>query len=263
MIGRKLESFTAHNCTVRGLRIINSLDRTTFLQAREFFDRAIAEDANFVPPIAWAARWHSLSVGQGWSVNPTEDRAKAIELAANAVDLDPQSALALATFAHLRAYLLHDYDSALAYFERALAAGPRHSLAWLLSAGTLSYIGQTKKAVEHAERGLRLSRRSRGLHYYHMFLSLAHYADGAFEQAAKQGRIALRMNPTYTATHRLLAATLVATRNFTEAREVATAMLKEEPNFQLSTYAHTRQPFRLPSLRDRLMDDLRRAGFPD
>ena len=68
-------------------------------------------------------------------------------------------------------------------------------MAWLLSAGTLAYVGQTKKAIEHAERGLRLSPFDRGLYYYYMFLTLAHYADGAYEEAIKWGRLAMNENP--------------------------------------------------------------------
>ena len=260
---KRPESFTAYDYTLQGLHIINSLDKKTFLQAREFLDRAMVDDANFAMPVAWAGRWHSLYVGQGWSANPAEDRIKAIDLAAKAIDLDPDNALALATFAHLKAYLYHDYDSALNYFDRALTASPNHSLAWLLSAGTMSYIGQTKKAIEHAQRGLRLSPFDRGLYYYYMFLTLAYYADGAYEEAVKWGRLALNQNPMYTATHRFFASALVATGNLAEAREVATAMLRLEPDFRLSTYVGTRQPFRITELRDRLIDHLRQAGFPD
>jgi TolB-like protein/class 3 adenylate cyclase len=259
---KRPESFTAYDYTLRGLHIINSLDMHTFLKARDFLNKAMAEDQNFAMPLAWAARWHSLYVGQGWSANPAEDRERAIDLASKAFELDPDNALALATFAHLKAYLFHDYDIALAYFERALAACPNHSLAWLLSAGTLSYIGQTKKAIEHAEQGLRLSPFDRGLYYYYMFLTLAYYADGQFEEAVKRGRLAISENPTYTATHRLFAASLAAIGNLSEARQIANAMLRLEPDFRLETYAVTRQPFRTPELRDRLMDHLRKAGFP-
>jgi adenylate cyclase len=260
---KRPESFTAYDYTLRGLHVINSLDVSNFPLARDFLNKAMAEDPNFAMPVAWAARWHSLNVGQGWSTDPAEDSKKAVELAAKAIELDSQNALAIATYAHLKSYLFHDYDSALVYFDRALAVCPNHSLAWLLSAGTLSYVGQTKKAIEHAQRGLRLSPFDRGLYYYYMFLMLAHYADGAYEDAIRWGRLAISENPTYTATHRFLAASLVAADKVTEATEVTAAMMRLEPRFRLSVYYQTRQPFREPGLRDRLMEHLRKAGFPE
>jgi tetratricopeptide (TPR) repeat protein len=116
---------------------------------------------------AWAARWHSLYVGQGWSPDAPADCARAMELAGRAMELDSQNALALATYGHLQSYLLHDYDSALVYFDRALAACPNHSFAWFYSSPTLSYIGRGEQAVKHMEQALRLSPLDRNLYTYY------------------------------------------------------------------------------------------------
>src|SRR5258708_18922496 len=119
---------------------MNSLEKNTFMRARDYLQKAMQEDSDFAMPVAWAARWYSLYVGQGWSTDPAADRAKALELAGKAIELDGQNALALATYGYLQSFLFHDYDSALVYFERALAACPNHSLAWFYSSPTLSYI---------------------------------------------------------------------------------------------------------------------------
>ena len=121
---KKPENFSAYDCTLRALHIMHSLDKNTFMQARDYLEKAMAEDPEFAMPIAWAARWYGLWLGQSWSVDPAADRAKALELAARAIELDGQNALALATYGHLKSWLSHDYDSALVYFDRALAACP-------------------------------------------------------------------------------------------------------------------------------------------
>jgi adenylate cyclase len=94
---KRPESFTAYDHMLRALDIMNNLDPRTFGEAREYLNRAIAEDPNFAMPVAWAARWHSIHVGQGWSTSPDEDAAKAAQLAGKAIELDQQNALALAT----------------------------------------------------------------------------------------------------------------------------------------------------------------------
>jgi adenylate cyclase len=259
---KKPDSFTAYDCTLRGLHVVNALDMNTFSQALQFFDRAMAEDPDFAMPVAWAARWHSLYVGQGWSADPERDRAKAVELAARAIELDPHNALALATHGHLRSFLFHDYDSALTYFDRALAACPSHSLAWMLSVSTLSYVGRAEEAIRHGERALRLSPLDRSLFTYYSSLSLAHYAGASYEEAAKWGRLSMNENPLYTSNLRYLSAALAALDKIDEAQAVATQLLRQEPEFRISTYSRTRQPFRHPDISARYLDHLTKAGLP-
>ncbi|WMT73070.1 adenylate/guanylate cyclase domain-containing protein [Bradyrhizobium sp. Ash2021] len=260
---KRPESFTAYDYSLRAIQIINSLDKQTFLRAREFLDKAIAEDQHFAMPVAWAARWHSLYVGQGWSLNPSEDAVTAIQLAARAIELDEQNALALATFGHLKSFLFHEYDGAQMYFDRALAACPNHALAWILSSATLSYIGEAEEAVSRAQHALRLSPFDQSLFSFYMFLNLAFYAKGEFAESVKWGRMSFNENGLYTANHRILIAGLVGVGRLEEARDVAARMIRIEPEFRLKTYERTRQPFRDAKIRERYMQHLRAAGLPE
>lgn len=260
---KRPESFTAYDYTLRALDIINSLDVRTFRKAREHLERAMSDDAKFAMPVAWAARWYSIYIGQGWSENPAGDAARAAELAAKAIELDRQNALALATYGHLKSFLFHEYESALVYFERALAACPNSSLAWVLSSGTLSYVGQGERAIRHAEHGLWLSPFDQSLFYYYMFLGLAHYSNGTYEDAVKWGRMSASENPLYTANARILSAALAALDRGEEAREVAAGLMRQEPDFRLTRYMQTRQPFRDPDIKARYLEHLRKAGLPE
>ncbi|MCC6467014.1 MAG: adenylate/guanylate cyclase domain-containing protein [Alphaproteobacteria bacterium] len=260
---KRPDSFTAYDYTLRALAIIHSLDSRTFRKAREYLERAMSEDRNFAMAAAWAARWYSLNIGQGWSENVEKDAAAAAELAARAIELDRQNALALATYGHLKSFLFHDCDSALVYFERALAACPNSSLAWILSSATLSYVGRGEQAVRHAEHGLWLSPFDQSLFNYYMFLGMAHYVNGTYEEAVKWGRMSASENPLYTSNLRLLVAALAALDRMDEAREVAQTLLRQEPTFTVADYEKTRAPFRDPEVRERVFAHLRKAGLPD
>jgi adenylate cyclase len=259
---KRPDSFTAYDYTLRALDSINSLDYPRFMQAYDFLRRAIAEDSNFAMPVAWAARWHSLYVGQGWSANREEDRNKATTLAAHAIVLDRQNALALATYGHLRSFLFHEYDVALVYLERALAACPNSSLAWISSSPTLAYIGRSDEAVHHAEHALRLSPFDRELYYYYGVLCLAHYANGDYAQAVKWGRMSASENPAYTANLRYLIAAVAALGRVGEAQELARELLRLEPDFRLAEWEQTRQPFRNAESKAKYIDALTKAGLP-
>ncbi|WP_375415443.1 adenylate/guanylate cyclase domain-containing protein [uncultured Bradyrhizobium sp.] len=260
---KKPENFSAYDHTLRALHIINTLEKDSFMQARGYLQKAMEEDPEFAMPVAWTARWYSLYLGQGWSTDPTGDRAKALEFAAKAIEQDPQNALALATYGHLQSFLFHDYDSALVYFDRALTASPNHSLAWFLSSPTLSYIGRGEQAIKHADQAMRLSPLDRNLFTYYSSLNLAHYSLGSYEEAVKWGKLCFSENPQYTANLRYLAAALTALDRLDEAREVAATIRQREPLFRLSTFERTLQPFRDPEISSRYMQHLRTSGLPD
>jgi len=255
-------SFTAYDHTLRALNIIHSPDRQTFLSARDHLDKAMDAHPGFAMPAAWIAYWYIIWIGQGWSDSPADDANKAAAFATTAVSLDRHNALALATHGHVRSFLLHDYDSALMYLDRALSACPNNSLAWTLSGANLAYVGRGAEGVRHAEHGLRLSPYDRSLYFYHSFLSIAHYGSGNYEEAVKWSRLSAAENPTFTSNLRMLITALAALDRLDEARDVASTLLKLEPDFRLSVYERTRQPFRQPEIKVRLMEHLRRAGLP-
>lgn len=260
---KKPENFSAYDHTLRALHIINSLDKPTFMQARDYLRKAMDEDPEFAMPVAWMARWYSIYVGQGWSAEPAADRSSALEFAGRAIELDPQNALALATYGHLQAFLFHDYDSALVYFDRALSACPNHSLAWFLSSPTLSYIGRGEEAIKRAEQALRLSPLDRNLFSYYSSLNLAHYSLGSYAEAVKWGKLSASENPQYTANLKYLAAALAALDRLDEARDISAALMQYEPDFHLNTFEHTLQPFRSPEVSSRYVQHLRKSGLPD
>lgn len=260
---KRPENFTAYDYTLRALDVINHLSADTFPKAREYLERAMSEDRTFALPVAWAARWHSLNIGQGWSRQRQREASEAIELASRAIDLDRHNALALATYGHLKAYLFHDYDTALMSFERALAACPNSSLAWLISAFTLSYVGRGEEALQHAEHALSLSPADQLLFYYYNGLAWAHFSLGNYEEAVKWARLSASENPRFTANLRIMIAALRAQGRDTEATACVGCLLRLNPDFSLGSYERTLQPFRDETLKLRFMDYLKSAGLPE
>jgi adenylate cyclase len=262
-IRKRPESQTAYDRMLRALNVISSADRDTFDRARGFLDEAMQEEPGFALPIAWAARWHSVRIGRGWSPDEEKDAASALELASRAATLDRSNALALATLGHLNAILLRDCDTAMECFTEALAACPNHALAWTLSSGTLSYIGRGADAVRHAEQGLRLSPRDPMRYSQLMFLAIAHYASADYAEAVRWIRRSAAENPLHGATLQVLAAALAANGRPAEAREVASRFHALRPGFSLASYARKRIPFHDPALREGFLAHLREAGLPD
>jgi adenylate cyclase len=258
---KRPESFTAYDFTLRALDVMNALNQSTFAKALEFLEQAMEEDPRFSMPVAWAARWHSINIGQGWTADRDLDSGAALRLASRAIELDPSNAVALATYGHLRSRLFHDFETALTYFDRALAACPNNSLAWSLSALTLAYVGEGQRAVQHAARGLRLSPLDKALFFYYTNLGYAHYAAGSYEEAVRWTKLSASERPAFTANLRLLCAALAALDRVSEAAAIGDEIMRLEPNFTLALYERSRQPFRDRIISLRFMEHLRRSGL--
>jgi adenylate cyclase len=256
-------SLTSYDFTLQGMYNLDGLRKETFFEAGAQLRRAIQEDPGYAMPVAWAAQWHSLAVGQAWSDAPDGDALQAGHLAARAIQLDPRNALGFAIAGHHRAYHLRDPASALPYFDSALAASPSHALSMTLRSASLSYLGRGAEALESAQRGYNLSPHGPHRYYFQFFVGLAHYASGNEAEAVHWLRLSLRDSPGFTSAHRILMAALVGLGRTEEAQTIAEQMMVCEPQFRLSRYRDDRAPFVHSELRATLFSRMRTAGVPE
>lgn len=256
-------SFTVYDSYLRALDLIGSLEPGPFKEARAHLQNAMEGDPTFSPPFAWAARWHSLNVGQGWSGDATGDAEQAALLAQQAIRLDDLDARALATFGHVQAYMFGNFDTALAYLDRARQANPSSSTAWLLSSVTLSSLGRATEGIEAAERALRLSPFDPRLFQFYVFLGIVHYDAGNLQNAVKWLSMGLAENPRYTSGLRTLAVAQEALGDHDAARAAADRLLRLEPGFSLARYRKAHRLYSDPAHAELFCARLRQAGVPE
>jgi len=259
---KRPENMSAYDHLLRGVHLIYATDRAVSLEAKRHLDAAIAADPGFALPLAYGAWWHVLWIGQGWAEDPEAMGMAAFDLSGRALAIDPDSALALAAHGHILSFLRRQYDAAMVFFDRALIACPNHAFAWMLSSGTLAYLGRATEAVARAEQALRLSPLDQARYLFDTRLSLAHYAAGNHAEAVRWGQRARSANPGYTAILRILVAALVGAGAQDEAVALAAELQALEPRFRLSRYAAGLQPFAAPAIRDRFLGHLHAAGLP-
>ena len=265
-LGRALrkrpDSLDAYDFVLRGLDLLYRLRRDEFDRAREMFQQAIDLDPGYATPYALSANWYSLRLGQGWSEDRAHDYDEVTRLATAAIERDPLDARALALCGHNRAFLFRDHQGAFALFDRALAASPNSSEAWIWSSPAYSYVGDAAEAKRRAAHALRLSPYDSHPFIRHTALALAFYTNGEFEEAASHGRQAMSQNPRYTAMLRLLTASLAAAGQIDEARTVARVLIAQEPTFRVEAFCRT-YAYKDPARRELLARHLRSAGLPD
>ncbi|HEU0222417.1 MAG TPA: tetratricopeptide repeat protein [Paracoccaceae bacterium] len=189
------------------------------------------------------------------------DAERASAHALRAIRLDGQSAIALATYGHIRSYLFSDFDTALSYLDRARRAAPNNALAWALSSRTCACIGRSREAIEFVERGLRLSPFDQHLFFFFSILGFAHYAAGDHEEAVRWCRRAMAENPRYVSNFRTLCAALVACGQIEAAGTVAAELRLLQSGLGTSTRPPRRNLFLSGEETALFADRLRQAGI--
>ena len=96
---------------------------------------------------------------------------------------------------------------------------------------------------------------------YEHFLSIAHYAAGDLEAAARIGLRAAALHPNFTSNLRYTVAALGGLGRTTEAAPLVERLMALQPNLRVGA-SLPRYAFRDPSLRERHARNLRLAGIP-
>jgi adenylate cyclase len=97
--------------------------------------------------------------------------------------------------------------------------------------------------------------------FYLLFLALAHYINGTYDESIIWARKSTGLNPRLCSNLRWLIASLVAIGHLDEARHYAQALLEVNPGFRLSVYAKW-CPLQA-ELRKELLNRLHAAGLPE
>ncbi len=196
--GRQPMHAPAYDLLLRAIPALHRLDRVSFMAAGEWLARAIALDPDYAPAQAWHAYWHLFLFGQGWAREPERAMAHAERLAQRAIALDPQDAQALTICGHMRAFLCHRIEEALALYERGLALNPNLAMAWALSGIAHSYAGNHEEALVRMDRYKRLS----PLHPFAFFFDSARLTPllllRRHEEVVECGRRAIELQPGFS-----------------------------------------------------------------
>jgi len=258
---KRPENMNAYDLVMQAIDLIYRMQYTEFSRARAMLQKAIEADDSYASAFAYAALWQVHNINQGWANDHEADSREAARLAAAAVERDPADGFALAILGHAKAVLFRDYADAKEIFERALAASPSNAMAWTLSSGVYSYTGEGRSAIQRAEMGLRLSPVDTQSFFYLLFLAIAHYVNGTYDEAVIWGRKSMALNPRLCSNLRFLIGSFVALERLEEARYLARTLLQVQPRFRLSTYA--RWCPLMDDLRTAFLERLRAAGIPE
>jgi len=224
-------------------------------EAEACYLRALALDADFAPACSALAWLHFVRFKLFRTQKFEEIRARAVQLALRALQLDRQDFRAHWV---LGGVYLHDGEHALslAEFDKALHINPNDAnlLAW--SAEALIYAGQLETAVERCDRAMRINPNCPD--WYHWVKAFALFHQGEYQMALTT------MNNMSSPGHagKLKAAVYAYLGDGAKASKEMQSFMELLPSFRISEWALTERYADRREL-DRYVEGLRMAGFKE
>jgi adenylate cyclase len=250
---RRTDSLPAYDCLLRGIEHLRGYAADDNTRARELFERAIALDPRFALAYAYLAL--ALLVEHGYDDAPEPVRDRALEAAQMALRLDPGDGRCHQFLA--QAYLYkRAFDQATAHSERSIALNPNDANGLAQRGLVLAYVGRAEQGIEAIREAMRLN----PLHpeWYWAALAVPLYAARRYEDALEADRrIAGAKRPWHVAR---LAACYAGLGRLAEARATAAEVLRQDPDFHLSTISLR---YRNADDAAQVLDGMRKAGLPE
>jgi len=189
-----------------------------------------------------------------------DNRVAAIRHARAAVTHGRDDAMALSLGAFVIGMVEHDRQAALEAFERAEALSPSSAFTLFGGATVQAYAGNAERAMEWAERALRVSPNDKLSYAAHSALARAHFLLGQYDEAAHAARRAIQSNPEFSIPHALLAAALAKLGQVEAAKAAAAQVLALQPSFSSQEFCAAVGV--VPALAEALTEAWRQAGLP-
>jgi TolB-like protein/class 3 adenylate cyclase len=245
---------TAYDLYLRALAAFFPVTREGVITALECIEQAVAIDPHYAPALAWTAVCHLRLISEGWVEQPEEHRAKAIDLAHQALQAGESDPGVLANAALVLAQFGEDIEVMTGLIDRALTLNPSFARGWFRSGLIRIYAGQHDLAIGHLETSMRLSPRER-IGTPLQWIGMAYFFKRQFAEAASKLLLSIQDNPGSPTPYRALVACYAHMGRLSEARATIAKL-----RTLTSLLMPTNLPYRRPEDRELLLSGLRLAA---
>jgi adenylate cyclase len=259
---KRTENLGAYDYYLRSLTLTDVFTRDSVQAMLAGCIRAIALDPSFAPAYALAARVYLQRLSQGWIVDEQNERDEVIDLVERGLRADRLDAMMLGTAGICFAWFGRDLAKGIAYIDEAIAINPNHAHAFVQSGQVRTRAGETRLAIDHLHRAMRLSPRDSRSYAIFQALALAHHVDGELNAAAEWARRAVQHNPNYLPGWYSLASSAASLSKDIEAHTAVEHVLLLDPMFSVARFA-LRFPISSREKFEPVLEGLRRAGLPE
>jgi len=256
------ESLQAYDYQLRAFASYYRFTREANLEALKLTEIASGIDPEFAAAYALGARCYMQRKGFGWSTDAAQERTEARRLARRAIELDKDDPSVLAMAGHALAYVASEVEEGAVLLKRAIDLDPNLVIARHWSGFTQLWLGDVDAAIEQFKIALRLSPLDPWIFNTQTGLACAYFFAGRNEEASSWAAIAVRQQPNFLASPRIMMACHAMSGRVEEAREVCAHAMQLDPTLRISGIKDS-TPYRRPEDVAKLAQAFRIAGMPE
>jgi TolB-like protein len=187
--------------------------------ALRYLEQALAIDPSYAPAMALAALCHSVRCFMGWMKEPAAESREGLRLARRAVELgkDNANAFWMAGYAELR--LQMDLPRARELVRHSLDLNPNSAMALAIAGEIESSAGNTREALELVSRATRLSPRDPRGWAIALATAWTYAVAGHFDDAIMAAKKVLNQHPRSSYARRFIVSCLARQGRLNEAAQ--------------------------------------------
>jgi adenylate cyclase len=238
--------------------------REDFVEARQFFQRALEADREFVSALSGLSDVLSYEVIYSFTDEPAVQAEQAVQFARRAVEIDDEDPVAHVSLG--RACLFSDQlENAVGAFQKALQLNPYFAAAHYALGHAYILVGRLEEGIEAVRKAITLSPQDIWMGPFYARLAQAFFAMKDYEQARDYSEKAFRCPapPNWPGKSYLVSA-LGHLGLQTEAKRALEELLQLKPDLTMGWFRA--QPYFVNMGRDVMedyLDGLRKAGLPE
>lgn len=256
-----MPNLAGYSMLLGGIALMHRLGTSDFKRAGELLTQLCERWPRLAAPHAWRARWHLFNVLQSAGDSSDGHRHAANQASQRALDLDPESSVALAVAGSVRTGLERDVDGGLALYAQALRANPSDSFAWMLCGTGHAFKGEGQDAQQASARAIRLSPLDPMHFMYDCHAAAAALAAEDYQRAVTLGMRSLRANAYHHSTYRVLAIAQVLSGDGEGGRRTVSRLCALDTQASVEGYLRTSPSAAYP-IGQKFARVLAEAGLP-
>ena len=256
--GPKTNSLEAYDLVLKARKLMTRFDHNAAAEARHLLRRAIEVDPAYGDAHSLLGFYY-FDEWRVWGRQRDQNLARALELAATAIELGPSEPAPHVLLALVYQWR-REFDVANGEADTALALQPNDAITLSNLGSMLNWAGRSEEALVVLQQAIRLD----PFHPpdYLERLAAAYSGVGDFDLCVEVAKRGVALDPDYVGLHVTLAVCHAALGREEEARAAAAAILRTNPRFTLKGYA-AYAPFTDDRGLRHEVELLRKAGVPE